>query len=89
MTSAPTKSDGPSNRAGAPVADPGFAQQGVWVIVGRTVVADPGHHRALRVAARLVLGSAALVDELLDEGVVLRDLAERAVPEHEGPRVPM
>ena len=57
------------------VADLGLAQRRVGLVVG-LAGHDAGDDRALRVVAGLLLGDAALVDELLHEGVVLGDLAE-------------
>ncbi len=86
MTSAPTKSDRPSEQMQEAVADLGLAQRGVGLVVG-LAGHDPGDDGALRVVAGVLLGDAALVDELLDEGVVLRDLRERVAAEHERPGV--
>ena len=86
MTSAPTKSDSPSehSRKRSPIlasrSDVSGSSSG-WPVMTRVTTERCGW------LAGLLLGDAALVDELLHEGVVLRDLAEGVAPEHEGARV--
>ena len=69
-----------------PVAGAQLAHRQVGLVVGLPGH-DPGDEGPLRVVLGLLRGDPVLVDELLDEGVVLGDLAELPVPEQVRPGV--